>query len=156
MTRSNSSVILSTLGMLFTTLLVFVKCSDICHCVVLWVTLSVYLLGSTEGDYGMTIYTPQELADQMQKRIAEGFYQPDQKMVVTIWIAKDVRSPPSGFQPGDPRIIPEEKWAKFVSHIDTHRHEDQLNAAQSQLLDEWLTEWEVEHEEDDDDNVEQG
>ena len=59
----------------------------------------------------MTIYTPQELADPMQKRIAEGYYQPDHKMVVTIWVAKDVRSPPAGFRPNDPRIVA--SWASW-------------------------------------------
>ncbi len=88
----------------------------------------------------------------MRERLAEGYYQPDQKMVVTIWVATDVRSPPGGFEESDPRIMPEEKWARFCDHIDHGYEEGELENAQAELLDAWMDEWDPEPDEEDEDD----
>ena len=94
----------------------------------------------------MTIYTAKELADEMQRCIAEEYYKPDQTLVVTIWVAKDVSLRPRWLR--RERSAHHEKWAKFVSSINRGLYESQLESAQATLLDEWLTEWEEENEEE--------
>jgi hypothetical protein len=86
----------------------------------------------------MTIYTPTELIEQMQKRIARGMYRPDQKMVVTIWVGDDARSGPD-----NDRRVSEETWTRFCNHINRGLYEGQLEDAQASLLHEWLTDWEA-------------
>ena len=56
----------------------------------------------------MTIYTPTELIETMQKRIASGMYQPDQKMVVTIWVGDDAHTGPNSG-----RRVLKETWTKL-------------------------------------------
>jgi hypothetical protein len=87
----------------------------------------------------MTIFTARELIATVQRRIDAGEYTPDQKLLVTVWVAADVRSLPHDLAPDDPRRMTEADWVAFPNRLSGWKL-GELENAQSRLLDEWLDE----------------
>lgn len=90
----------------------------------------------------MTIYTPQELADEMQRRLADGSYKADEELLVTIWCAEDAGQ---FSHYSDPVTV--EEWNAFL-YDARHHLSDQIEEAAGEILSVWWTT----HEPDPDDD----
>jgi hypothetical protein len=85
----------------------------------------------------MTIYTPQDLIETMTSRIADGTYQADEPILVTIWCAKDASN-----WTDDGYDVTVEEWSRF---LDDQRHgcldyaSERIEDESYQILqDKWL------------------